>query len=426
MLSGMSASTSPSQSSSPKSDAGIQISDRACAVKPSATLAISAKLKKLKAEGHDIIGFGAGEPDFDTPDSIVESAIAALRAGRTRYEPVAGPLDVREAVAEKLRRDNDIDCSAADVVITLGGKGALTNTMIALLDPGRGQEVILPEPAWVSYRPIVELCGGVIRSVETRASDDFKLTPDDLESAITGNTAAIILNTPSNPIGCVYSEAEIRALVTVLERHPHVAVITDEIYESLVYHGEKHFAIGSIPSMRTRTITVGATSKSHAMTGWRLGWLCAPSEGFAAATARIQGQTVAHVAAFTLPAAVTALREERDEVERRRVIYEERGTLFHSLLLEIPGVKCVSPMGAFYVFPDISVAFGKTTPAGRTITSSMDFADALLEEGGVALVPGDAFGAGGNGHVRMSFVVSTDTIREGCKRLAAFMASLTG
>jgi len=401
------------------------LSERVRKLKPSATLAVTARVRALKAEGKDIIGFGAGEPDFDTPDPIKQAAIAALLAGKTGYQPVPGDPEAREAVARKLERENGIRCTADDVVISVGAKHSLFLTLLALVDPGR--EVILPTPAWVSYRPMIELCDGKAIEVPGAVENDFKITPAQLEQAITPKTAALVINSPSNPCGTMYTPDELRELAAVLEGHAHVNVISDEIYEKLVYGGIDHFSLGSLESIADRVVTVNGLSKAYAMTGWRLGYACAPGRDrvVAKAIAKLQGQMTSHATAFCFPAIVEALDNGEDDVTRMRDAFAERAVIFHERLSAMPGVICPRPTGAFYVFPNIGAYFGKRSRSGVLIDSALTFAEQLLEEGLVAVVPGEDFGACGAAHIRMSFACSIEKIEEGCRRISTWLSDLS-
>ena len=400
------------------------VSIRANAIQPSSTLAITARVRAMKAEGRDVIGFGAGEPDFTTPDPICEAAIAALRSGMTKYVPVPGTPEAREAVADKLRRENGIDCTAEHVVISNGGKFSLYLALQSLVNPG--DEVLMPTPAWVSYKPMAELAGGTFVEIPTTAEAHFLATPAQFEAAITPRTRVVILNSPSNPCGTMYEPDTIREICDVLARYEHITLISDEIYERLVYGGREHLSPGSLDSMRDRTITINGLSKAFAATGWRVGYAAAPGSDGAVAKAmsRLQSQMTSSVTAFTLPALVTALCSCQGAVAEMRSAFERRGAMMHALLSAWPGVTCPPPMGAFYVFPDISAAFGRTSPGGRLIEHAGTFAEALLEETGAAVVPGDDFLGCGPRHVRLSFALGDEAIREGCGRIAEWLGEL--
>ena len=403
----------------------MNISNRARNIPPSSTLAITAQVRAMKAEGKDVIGFGAGEPDFTTPALICEAAAKALSGGMTHYVPTPGTPEAREAVAAKLREENGIDCTADHICINNGAKFTVFLALQALLDPG--DEVVLPTPAWVSYKPMIELAGGVMVEVATDASSDFKMTPEQLEQAITSDTKVLLLNSPSNPCGTMYSQDEVRGLVAVLERHPHVVVVSDEIYERLVYGDEPNLSMGSLASMRDRVVTINGLSKAFAMTGWRIGYACAPGGDGALIKAmnKLQSQMTSSITSFTMPAVVAALTEGRAEVEGMRQIFAGRAKRIHELVSAWDGVVCPEPTGAFYIFPDISCSFGRTSPGGVRIESALDFASALLDETGVAVVPGNDFLGPGAKHVRMSFATSEDLILEGCRRMEDWLGQLS-
>jgi len=403
----------------------IRLSQRAMQLKPSATLAVNARVRALKEAGKDVIGFGAGEPDFGTPEIIKQAAIAALHGGMTGYQPVPGTAGARRVIAEKCRNDNGIECTADDVVITVGGKSAVHLAFQAIID--EGDEVIIPTPGWVSYKPIVELCGGVAVEVPGSVERDFRITPEQLAAAITPRTRAVIINSPSNPCGTMYTPDEIRAFADVLAPHDRIAILSDEIYEKLIFGGIEHFSIGSLPSVAARTITVNGLSKAYAMTGWRVGYLVAPGGGgrVAKAVSNLQGQMTSHVTSFLFPAIEVALTQADDEVERMRRVFAARAERMYALLCAIPGVRCPRPTGAFYAFPDVSVAIGRRSPGGRQIATSIAFAEALLEEALVAVVPGEEFGKGAERCVRMSFACDEQSIDEGCRRLAEWMKGVT-
>lgn len=413
----------------------IRLSDRVNSLKPSATLAVEAKVKQMRAAGVDVIGFGAGEPDFDTPRNIKDAAISALNAGKTKYAPTEGDIAARAAIAAKLKRDNSIDCTADDIIISNGGKHSLFLALHCLLDPGKGQEVILPTPAWVSYRPMAELAGGEVVEIAGSIDNAFKITSHQLEQAITPKSAVFIMNSPSNPCGTMYSPEELQALANVLKKHEQITIITDEIYEKLIYSDLKHFSVGSIPEIAHRVITINGMSKAYAMTGWRIGYACCPAipappgkvgntTNVIKAMAKLQGQMTSNITSFSYPAIVEAITNSADSVEQMRRTFATRADLIYGLMLKLQGVKCARPTGAFYVFPDISAHFGKTSSAGAKITSALTFAQALLEEAKVAVVPGEDFGACARGHVRLSFACSEQNITEGCRRIGDWLKQL--
>ncbi len=402
----------------------MDVSRRAKQIPPSSTLAITAKVRAMKAEGKDVIGFGAGEPDFTTPAFISEAATDALHDGMTHYVPTPGTPEVREAIAAKLRDENGIDCDASHITVNNGAKFTVFLALQALLDPG--QEVILPTPAWVSYKPMIDLAGGTLVEVPCEGAQDFKMTPDQLEAAITPATRVLLMNSPSNPCGTMYSPDEVRAIAEVLERHEQVVVVSDEIYERLVYGDEPNLSMGSLPSMRDRVVTINGLSKAYAMTGWRIGYACAPGGDGAVIKAmnKLQSQMTSSITSFTMPAVVVALTEGAEEVERMRRIFAGRASLIHELVKQWAGVTCPRPTGAFYIFPDISSTFGSTSPGGRRIDSALDFAEALLDETGVAVVPGEDFLGPGPRHIRMSFATSEEQIAEGCGRIREWLGQL--
>lgn len=406
----------------------MDISQRARNIPASSTLAITAKVREMKARGEDIIGFGAGEPDFATPAIICEAAVDAIHSGMTHYAPTPGTPEVREAIAAKLRNENGIDCTADHITVNNGGKFTVYLALQSLIDAGMNAEVLLPTPAWVSYKPMIDLAGGTVVEIPTEGTADFKMSPARLEAAITDDTRVLILNTPSNPCGTMYEPDEIRAIAEVLERHEQVTVISDEIYDRLVYGDSRHLSIGSLDSMRDRTVTINGLSKTFAMTGWRIGYACAPADNGAVikAMSKLQSQMTSSITSFTMPAVVTALTEAGDEAERMRKIFSGRADLIHGLIGQWEGVYCPKPTGAFYVFPDISCTFGSTSPGGRRIESALDFAEALLEEVGVAVVPGNDFLGPGPRHVRLSFATSEEQIAEGCGRVREWLNRLSG
>jgi aspartate aminotransferase len=409
------------------SPAPMRLSDRVNQLQPSATLAVGAKVAALKARGVQVIGFGAGEPDFDTPGHIKRAAIEALNAGKTKYAATEGDPAARAAIADKLRNENGIECRPGDIVISVGAKHSIYLALQCLLDPKKGQEVILPTPAWVSYRPMIELAGGRAVEVAGAVENDFKITPEQLRGAITDRAVAVIFNSPSNPCGTMYSPEELRALADVLAGHDRVAIITDEIYEKLIYSDVPHFSLGSLPEIAGRVITVNGLSKAYAMTGWRIGYLCAPggeNGSLAKAAATLQGQMTSNIPTFLYPAIVEALTNGAAEVETMRRAFAARAELMHDLVMKWPGVTCPKPTGAFYVFPNITAHFGKRGRGGKVIDSAQGFAEALLEEAHVAVVPGEDFGDCARGNVRLSFACSNQTIEEGCRRIDAWLRTL--
>jgi len=408
----------------------MKVSGRVARMKESATLAVAARAAAMRKDGIDVVSFGTGEPDFDTPANIKEAAARALAAGMTKYVATPGTPEAREAVAVKLCRENGIDCTAAHVAITAGAKHALYLTLQALVDPG--DEVVLPTPAWVSYRPLIELAGGRCVEVPGAMERGFKVTPSELDAAIGPRTAAVILNSPSNPCGIAYSEAEVRALCEVIARHPHVSVVSDEIYEKLTYPelapGLRHFSPGSIPALAGRTVTLNGMSKAFAMTGWRIGYVCAPADGgrFLQALVKLQAQMTNNIPAFFMPAIVEALSERSaPQVEAMRRAFAGRARLVAELLAGIPRLRTVAPTGAFYAFPSVAACKGLRTPAGRAIADGHSYAEALLAEAHVAVVPGGDFGDCAADHVRITFASDESQLREGLARIARFTAALS-
>lgn len=415
----------------------MQLSRRVQSLRPAATVAVSNRAKELCRKGVPVLSFGAGEPDFDTPPRIKQAAIDALNAGLTKYAPAAGDPETRAVIAEKLTRENGIpDCTAQHVVIAGGGKHALYLLFQALLDPPapgeKPWEVLLPVPAWVSYDPMARLAGGEVVELGTTPQNDFKITPQQLEAAITPRSRVLLLNSPSNPCGTMYTPDEIRALAAVVERAaktvaPDLVVISDEIYEKIIYGGIEHLSLGSIPGIAARTITMNGMGKAYAMTGWRVGYLAGSGEfglQVAKATEKLIGQMTTSIAQFVFPAVRTAITQCADDVEQMRRAFARRAELIYSLSKEIPGWVCPRPTGAFYLFPDISAYLGKTSPGGRPLKAALDVGEALLEECQIAVVPGEDFGGCGHRHIRLSFACSDEQIREGMKRMAEFFAKV--
>jgi aspartate aminotransferase len=415
------------------------LSRRVTDLKPSATVAVTNRAKDLVRQGVDVLSFAAGEPDFDTPEVIKQTAIKALLAGQTKYMPTMGDADTRKAIAEKVLRDNAIPgVTPEHVGISSGGKHALYTVCQCLFDfpaPGGGQapaECLIPVPAWVSYMPLAELAGAKVVEIPTTGDTDFKMSPEQLRKAITPRSRMLVINSPSNPCGTMYTESELRAIAGVVAEAartvaPDLVVLSDEIYEKVAYGGIGHFSIGSVPEIAERTITINGLSKAYAMTGWRIGYTVASGDWglkFMKAMATLQGQMTTNITSFTYPAIRTALRECEDDAKRMCAAFAERATLIHGRMTRIPGLKVARPTGAFYVFPDVSGLFGRTTPAGKRIASSLDFCEALLAEAKVAAVPGEDFGGCGYRHARFSFACSSEQIQRGMDRLEAFVASL--
>jgi aspartate aminotransferase len=384
----------------------MKLAARVQQVTPSLTLAVSAKANAMQREGFDVCSFSAGEPDFDTPTHIKDAAIAALKAGKTRYGPAAGEPQLREAIAHKLVTDNQLPYKAENILVTNGGKHSLYNLMMTLIDPG--DEVIIPAPYWVSYPEMVKLADGTPVIVETTMASGYKITPEQLQQAITPKTKLFVLNSPSNPTGMVYTPDEIRAIAQVAVEHD-LLVVSDEIYEKLLYNGAEHLSIGAVsPEMFARTIVSNGFAKSYAMTGWRVGYLAAPVE-LIAANNRLQSHSTSNVCTFAQYGAIAALEGPQDCVETMRLAFEQRRSAILKMVEQIPGLSCPTPDGAFYVLVDIAASGMK----------SLAFCDALLEEQYVAAVPGVAFGA--DDSIRLSYATDMATIEKGLGRIAEFM-----
>lgn len=389
-------------------------------VKPSPTIAVTTMAQELKAAGHDVIGLGAGEPDFDTPKNIQDAGIAAIRAGKTRYTAPDGIIELKQAICAKFKRDNGLDYVPSQISIGTGGKQILYNALMATLNPG--DEVVIPAPYWVSYPDMVLLAGGEPVIAPARLEDDFKLTPDALEKAITPKTKWFIFNSPSNPTGAGYSPAELKALTDVLMRHPHVWVMTDDMYELLAYDGFEFCTPAEIePALYERTLTCNGVSKAYAMTGWRIGYAAGP-EQLIAAMRKIQSQSTSNPCSISQWAAIEALNGPQDFIAEHNLVFKRRRDLAISMLNAIDGVTCPTPEGAFYVYPSIAGLIGKTSKGGTLIANDEVFATALLEETGVAVVFGAAFGLSPN--FRVSYATSDAALEEACTRIQNFCAGL--
>ncbi|KZY00640.1 MULTISPECIES: pyridoxal phosphate-dependent aminotransferase [unclassified Sulfitobacter] len=390
-------------------------------VKPSPTIAVTTKAAELKAAGRDVIGLGAGEPDFDTPDNIKEAGIAAIRAGKTKYTAVDGIPELKQAICDKFRRDNGLSYTPAQVSVGTGGKQVLYNALMATLNPG--EEVVIPAPYWVSYPDMVLLAGGEPVIAPATLETDFKLSPEALEAAITPRTKWFIFNSPSNPTGAGYTRDELKALTDVLMRHPHVWVMSDDMYEHLAYDDFTFCTPAEVePALYDRTLTVNGVSKAHAMTGWRIGYAAGP-EKLIGAMRKIQSQSTSNPCTISQWAAVEALSGPQDYIAPNNEMFARRRDLVVAMLNEIEGVTCPKPEGAFYVYPSIAGLIGKTSKGGAEITDDQAFATALLEETGVAVVFGAAFGVSPN--FRVSYATSDDVLKEACARIQNFCAGLT-
>lgn len=396
------------------------IADALSRVKPSATIAVTNKAAELKRAGRDVIGLGAGEPDFDTPENIKEAAIKAIRDGKTKYTAVDGIPELKEAIVAKFARENNLAYKTAQVSVSGGGKQVLYNALMATLNPG--DEVIVPAPYWVSYPEMVLLCGATPVIVEATAETGFKVTPEALEAAITAKTKWVIFNSPSNPTGAAYTRAEVKALTDVLVRHPHVWVMSDDMYEHLTYDGFVFTTPAEVePALIDRTLTVNGVSKAYSMTGWRIGYGAGP-EALIKAMAKVQSQSTSNPCSISQWAAVEALNGTQDFIPKNAAVFKERRDLVVSMLNQARGIACPTPEGAFYVFPSCAGTIGRTAPSGKVIEDDQGFVTELLESEGVAVVQGSAFGLGP--HFRISYATSNTALEEACKRIQRFCGNL--
>ena len=396
------------------------IADTLARVKPSATIAVTQKARELKAQGREIISLSVGEPDFDTPDNVKAAAIAAIQRGETKYTPVAGIVPLQEAIVAKFKRENNLDYKAAQTIVGTGGKQILFNAFLATCNPG--DEVVIPAPFWVSYPDMVLIAGGTPVIVPTSLEQNFKLQPEALEAAITPRTKWVLLNSPSNPSGAAYSRTEMKALTDVLLRHPDVWVLTDDIYEHLVY-GDFVFCTPAEvePNLYDRTLTMNGVSKSYAMTGWRIGYAAGPQK-LVKAMDMLQGQQTSGACSIAQWASVEALNGPQDFIPKSRKVFEGRRDLVVSMLNQAKGLRCPSPEGAFYVYPSCADLIGKTAPSGKRIETDEDFVTELLDSEGVAAVHGSAFGTGPN--FRISYATSNALLEKACGKIQSFTASL--
>jgi aspartate aminotransferase len=390
-------------------------------IKPSATIAVTDKARALKAAGRDIIGLGAGEPDFDTPDNIKQAAIKAIQEGRaSKYTAVDGIPELKAAICRKFKRENGLDYKPSQVTVGTGGKQVLYNALMATLNPG--DEVIIPAPYWVSYPEIVSLAGATPVAVKTSVEDGFKMKPEMLAKAITANTKWLIFNSPSNPTGAAYTRAEVKALTDVLVRHPHVWMLTDDMYEHLVYDDFEFFTPAQIePRLYERTLTLNGMSKAYCMTGWRIGYAAGP-EMLIKAMATLQSQSTTNPNAAAQWASVEALDGPQDFIPKHNKIFKERRDLCVSMLNQANGLVCPKPEGAFYVYPTCSGTMGKTAPSGKVLKTDEDFVTELLETEGVAVVQGSAFGLGPA--FRVSYATATPSVEDACRRIQRFCGNL--
>ncbi|MDA8746742.1 pyridoxal phosphate-dependent aminotransferase [Litoreibacter sp.] len=397
------------------------LSETLSRVKPSPTIAVTQKAAELKRAGKDVIGLGAGEPDFDTPQNIKDAAIAAIAAGKTKYTAPDGIPELKDAICAKMKRDHGLNYTPAQVSVGTGGKQTLYNALMATLN--EGDEVVIPAPYWVSYPDMVLLAGGTPVVAEASIQTNFKLTADQLEAAITDKTKWFIFNSPSNPTGAGYSRAELKELTDVLLRHPHVWVMTDDMYEHLAYDGFEFCTPAQVePQLYDRTLTCNGVSKAYAMTGWRIGYACGP-EKLIGAMRKVQSQSTSNPCSISQWAAVEALNGTQDFLAPNNEIFKRRRNMVVEMLNAAKGISCATPEGAFYVYPSIAECIGKTSAAGTKIEDDETFATALLEEHGVAVVFGAAFGLSPN--FRVSYATSDENLKEACTRIQTFCATLT-
>ena len=389
-------------------------------VKPAPTMAITDLARELKEAGGDIISLSMGEPDFDTPDNIKAAAIKAIKDGDTKYTNVSGTIALKEAVVTKFKRDNDLDYTTDQIIICSGGKQVLYNAVLSTINPG--DEVVIPAPYWVSYPDMVYLAGGTPVIVDVTADNYFLMRHEDLEAAITPRTKWFIFNSPSNPSGAAYSHDELRALTNVLLRHPHVWVMTDDMYEHLVYDDFTFTTPAQVePTLYDRTLTVNGVSKAYCMTGWRIGYAGGPVE-LIRAMSKLQSQSTSNPSSISQAAAVEGLNGPQDFIAEHNHAFKARRDLVVSMLNQASGIECLTPDGAFYVYPSISGCIDKTTPDGKKIETDLDFSTALLEAEGIAVVHGAAFGL--SPHFRISYATSTEALEDACQRIQRFCASL--
>ena len=396
------------------------ISDILKRIKPSPTIAVTQKARELKAAGKDVIGLGAGEPDFDTPDNVKDAAIKAIKEGDTKYTAVDGTPALKKAISEKFKRENNLSYSTDQITVGVGGKHVIYNLMMATLN--KGDEVIIPAPYWVSYPDIVMLAGANPIVVECSEEQGFKLTAKDLESVITNNTKWVILNSPSNPTGACYTEQEIRNLAQVLRRNPHVSVLSDDIYEHIIYDNFKFFTIAQIPELKNKVVTMNGVSKSYAMTGWRIGYAAGEKE-IIKAISKVQSQSTSNPSSISQAAAVEALNGTQDFISIRSKSFHERRDFVVSSLNDIDGINCLKPDGAFYVFPSCKGLIGKKDKSGKKLETDTDFVQSLLENNNVAVVQGSAFGL--DGYFRVSYATSMEKLKVAMDRIKSFCESLS-
>ena len=396
------------------------ISNNLKKIKPSPTIAVTQKARELKAAGKDVIGLGAGEPDFDTPQNIKEAAIKAIKDGDTKYTAVDGTPALKKAIVDKFKRENNLDYDLDQITVGAGGKHVIYNAMMATLN--EGDEVIVPAPYWVSYPDMVLLAGGTPIILECNEKQGFKVSPSELEKVITPKTKWIILNSPSNPTGACYSESDIRELSKVLTKHPHVYILSDDIYEHVIYEGFKFFTIAQINELKDRVLTMNGVSKAYSMTGWRIGYAAGPKE-IVKAIAKIQSQSTTNPSSISQAAAVEALNGKQDFIKERAKSFQERRDFVVKALNEIDGIECLNPDGAFYVFPSCKGLIGKKDLNGNVLNNDSDFVKSLLENSGVAVVQGSAFGL--EGFFRISYATSMENLKKALEKISSFCKSLS-
>ncbi len=395
------------------------ISDSLKKIKPSPTIAVTQKARELKAAGKNVIGLGAGEPDFDTPDNIKEAAIKAINEGDTKYTAVDGTPALKKAIVAKFKNENNLDYTTDQITVGAGGKHVIYNAMMATLNDG--DEVIIPAPYWVSYPDIVLLAGGKPVIMECGEKQGFKINPSDLEKFITPKTKWVILNSPSNPTGACYSEKDIKEIAAVLEKHNHVYILSDDIYEHVTYEGFKFFTIAQIESLKDRVLTMNGVSKAYSMTGWRIGYAAGPKD-IVKAIAKIQSQSTTNPSSISQAASVEALSGTQDFIKKRADSFQERRDFVVKSLNDIDGINCLNPDGAFYVFPSCKGLIGKKDPNGKEIKSDTDFVQSLLENSGIAVVQGSAFGL--EGFFRISYATSMENLKKALEKISSFCKSL--
>ena len=389
-------------------------------IQPSATLAMTTRTLELKARGIDVIGLGAGEPDFDTPDFVKAAAIEAINAGKTKYTNVDGTAELKAAICAKFKRDNGLDYTPAQVSVNVGGKHTLFNALVATIDPG--DEVVIPAPYWVSYPDIVNFCGGTPVIVEAGADQLYKITPEQLDAAITPRTKWVLLNSPSNPTGAAYTEDELKALAEVVRRHPHVWVMADDMYEHITYDGFRFTTVAQIaPDLYDRTLTVNGCSKAYSMTGWRIGF-AGGAPWLIKAMSKLQSQSTSNPCSIAQAAAVAALNGPQGFLAERAAAFQKRRDLVVSMLNQVNGIRCPRPEGAFYVYPDVSGLIGKATPSGRRIDTDEQLVGYLLDDARVAAVHGGAFGV--EPAFRVSYAVSEEVLTQACERIQTACSAL--